>query len=196
MELGKEKTIETYNVLNFGEVPIKGNKTLQRINLSGLLPTEDTIFAQLASLVRNLEFQAYSLEETNNLLDKWYEEGTVIRVIIAGKLNKEFLLERYAPTIREYTENEQYSYDLVEYRTPAPSNRIYPNNLGESKLTQLKNRVVNKYIPSQLVGKQGQTLYKIAKLTYGGRVEELMQRNGITDANLDMAGKVVEMLPL
>lgn len=196
IELGKEKSIETYNVLNFGEVPIKGNKTLQRINLSGILPTEETVFAQLASLVKQLEYKPYSLEETNNLLDSWFENGTVIRVIIAGKLNKEFLLERYTPTIREYTENEQYSYDLVEYRNPKPSDRIYPNNLGVPKLVQLKERIVNKYIPSQLVGKTGQTIYKIAKLTYGGRFTELMQRNGITNANLDVAGQIVEMLPL
>lgn len=196
IELPKEKSIETYNVLNFGEVPIKGNKTLQRINLSGILPTEDTVFAQLASLVKFLDFKPYSLTETNNLLDKWFEEGTVIRVIISGKLNKEFLLERYAPTIREYTENEQYSYDLVEYRNPKPSTTTLLNNSGVPKLVQLKERVMNKYIPSQVVGKTGQTIYKLAKLTYGGRFKELMDKNGITNANLDIAGQVVEMLPL
>lgn len=196
IELPKEKSIETYNILNFGEVPIRGNKTLQRINLSGILPTEDTIFAQLASLVKQLEFRAYSLEETNNLLDKWFENGTIVRVIIAGKLNKEFLLERYTPTVREYTENEQYSYDLVEYRNPKPSTTTLLNNYGVPKLVQLKERVMNKYIPSQVVGKTGQTLYKIAKLTYGGRFQELMQKNGITNANLDVAGRILEMLPL
>jgi hypothetical protein len=68
--------------------------------------------------------------------------------------------------------------------------------LGKSKLVQLKERVMQKYIPAQLTGQTGQTIYKIAKLTYGGRFKELMDKNGITNANLDVAGKTIEMLPL
>ena len=174
IDLPKEKSIETYNILDFGEVPVRGNRTLQRINLSGILPSEDSVFAMLASLVKQLEFKPYSLEETNTMLEKWLDNGDVIRVIIAGRLNKEFIIERHTPTIREYTENETYSLDLVEYRMPAPKTVVLPDTLGESKLVQLKERVMNKYIPAQLTGKVGQTIYKIAKLTYGGRFKELM----------------------
>jgi len=196
IDLPKEKSIETYNILDFGEVPVRGNRTLQRINLSGILPEENSVFAMLASLVKQLEYRPYSLAETNTMLEKWLDNGDVIRVIIAGRLNKEFLIERHTPTIREYTENETYSLDLVEYRTPAPKKVALPNNLGQSKLVQLKERVMQKYIPAQLTGQTGQTIYKIAKLTYGGRFKELMDKNGITNANLDIAGKTIEMLPL
>ncbi len=196
IDLPKEKSIETYNILDFGEVPVRGNRSLQRINLSGLLPSEDSVFAMLASLVKQLEFKPYSLAETTAMLEKWLDNGDVIRVIIAGRLNKEFLIERHTPTIREYTENETYSLDLVEYRMPAPKTIVLPDNLGKSKLVQLKERVMNKYIPAQLTGQTGQTIYKIAKLTYGGRFKELMDKNGLTSANLDIAGKTIEMLPL
>lgn len=196
IDLPKEKNIETYNILNFGEVPVKGNRTLQRINLSGLLPEEQSYFSLLASLVKNLEYKPYSLEETNAMLDRWLESGDVIRVIIAGRLNKEFLIERHTPTIRENTENENYSLDLVEYRNPVPSTSVLPDNLGQSKLVQLKERTMKKYIPAQITGKTGQTIYKIAKLTYGGRFQELMQKNGITNANLEVAGRTIEMLPI
>lgn len=196
IDLTKEKSIETYNILDFGEVPIKGNRTLQRINLSGLLPDENSYFSLLASLIRQLNYKPYSLEETNAMLERWLDNGDVIRVIIAGRLNKEFLIERHTPTIRENTENENYSLDLVEYRNPAPKTGILPNNLGQSRLVQLKERVMKKYVPAQLTGKTGQTIYKIAKLTYGGRFRELMQKNGITNANLDVAGRTIEMLPL
>lgn len=194
VDLPKEKSIETYNILNFGEVPVKGNRTLQRINLSGLLPEKDSYFSLLASLVKNLEYKPYSMEETNAMLDRWLESGDVIRVIIAGRLNKEFLIERHTPTIRENTENENYSLDLVEYRNPVPSTSVLSNSLGNSELVQLKERTMKKYIPAQLVGKTGQTIYKIAKLTYGGRFQELMQKNGITNANLEVAGRTIEML--
>ena len=196
IDLGKEKSIETYNILNFGEVPVKGNRTLQRINLSGLLPEEQSYFSLLASLVKNLEYKPYSLEETNAMLDRWLENGDVIRVIIAGRLNKEFLIERHTPTIRENTENENYSLDLVEYRNPEPPAGLLANITGNSKLVQLKQRAMKKYIPAQITGKTGQTIYKIAKLTYGGRFQELMQKNGITNANLDVAGRTIEMLPI
>lgn len=196
IELTYEKDIKTYNILGFGEVPVRGNRQLQRINLSGLLPDENSYFSLLASLVRFQEYKPYSLEETNNMLEKWSENDDIIRVIISGKLNKQFLVERKGSTIKEYTESENYSFDLIEYRNPKPAPEILPNNLGQSKLVQLKERAINKYIPSQLVGQTGQTLYKIAHLTYGGKFQELMQKNGVTNANLDMGGKIIEMLPI
>jgi hypothetical protein len=196
IDLTTEKSINTYNVLNFGEVPVKGNRTLRRIDLSGLLPEEDTVFAMLASLIKYLEYRPYSLAETNDMLERWQENDDVVRVIISGKLNKEFLIERKTSTIREQTPDERYSYELVEYRNPQPKKAILPNNLGQSKLVQLKERAIKKYIPAQLVGKTGQTIYKIAKLTYGGKFIELAEKNGITNQNLDVAGRVLEMLPL
>ena len=38
-------------------------------------------------------------------------------------------------------------------------------------------RTINKYIPAQVTGQQGQTIYKLAKLTYGGRWQELRDKN-------------------
>ena len=195
-DLTKERSIETYNILDFGEVPVRGNYSLQRINLSGLLPAEDTVYALLASLIKQLDYKPYSLEETVAMLNRWLDNGDVIRLIYANKLNKEFLIERHTQTVREYTEDEPYSLDLVEYRTPVPKTVVLPDNLGKSKLVQLKERTINKYIPSQLTGQEGQTIYKVAKLTYGGRFQELMDKNGITNANMDIAGKTIEMLPL
>lgn len=192
----KERNIETYNILDFGEVPIRGVRTLQRIPLNGLLPSDDTVLALLASLIKQLDFKPYSLDEATAMLDRWLENGDVVRLIYGNKLNKEFLIERHTQTVREYTEDEPYSLDLVEYRNPAPKTVLLPNGLGKSKLVQLKERTMKKYIPAQLTGKTGQTIYKVAKLTYGGRFKELMDKNGLTSANLDIAGKTIEMLPL
>lgn len=196
IDLTLENDIQTKNILGFGEAPVRGYRTLQRINLNGLLPEQDTILATLASMLRFLEYKPYSLSESNAMLDRWVESGDVVRLIVSEKMNKEFLVERKTSTVREYTPDEQYSYDLIEYRMPQPKTQILPNNLGQSKLVQLKERTINKYIPSQLTGKAGQTIYKLAKLTYGGKFRELMDRNGITDANMDIAGKTIEMLPI
>lgn len=195
MELPKEKDIKTYNILNYGEVAIKGNRQLQRFTLSGLLPSDDSYFGLLASLIKQLNYRPYSLEETTEMINRWIDNDDVIRVIISGKLNMECLIERTTPTIREYTEDEQYSYEFIEYRNPSEKQGL-PLLEADTNVVKLKKRIINKYIPSQLVGKTGQTIYKLAKLTYGGRFKELADKNGLTNQNLSIAGKVVEMLPL
>ena len=195
MELPKEKDIKTYNILNYGEVAIKGNRQLQRFTLSGLLPSDDSYFGLLASLIKQLNYRPYSLEETTEMINRWIDNDDVIRVIISGKLNMECLIERTTPTIREYTEDEQYSYEFIEYRNPSEKQGL-PILEADTNVVKLKKRIINKYIPSQLVGKTGQTIYKLAKLTYGGRFKELADKNGLTNQNLSIAGKVVEMLPL
>ena len=194
IELPKEKDIKTYNILNYGEVAIKGNRQLQRITLSGLVPEQDSYFSILASYVKALQQKPYTIQETMDMIDRWIDNDEVIRVIISGKLNKEFLIERSTPTIKEYTNDEQYSIELVEYRNPKEKPAV--STVSENNVVKLKNRAIKKFIPSQVVGKTGQTVYKLAKLTYGGRFKELMDKNGLTNANLSIAGKIVEMLPL
>lgn len=195
IEIPKEKEVKTYNILDYGEVAIKGDRQLQRITLNGLLPNDESYFSLLASLIKKLAYKQYSLKETTAMIDSWIDNDDVIRVIISDKLNKEFLIERNTATLKEYTEDEQYSIDLVEWRKP-DEQQTTATIEGESNIVKLKKRAIKKFVPSNYVGKVGQTLYKLAKLTYGGRVKELMDKNGITNANLSIAGKVVEMLPL
>lgn len=196
IEIPKEKDIPTYNILDYGEVAVRGNKQLQRITLSGILPEQNSYFSILASLVKSAEYRPYSQAETRAMLDRWIENDEVIRCIIADEVNKEFLIERHTDTVKEYTENIEYSIDLLEYRNPTAKIKSIPKGAGKSKLGQLKERAIKKFIPNNVVGKAGQTIYKLAKLTYGGRFQELMDKNGITNANLDIGGQIVEMLPL
>lgn len=194
-DIPKEKDIPTYNILNYGEVAIKGNRQLQRITLSGIFPEDNTFFSNLASMLKSLEYRRYTQKEAIDLINKWIDNDSVIRVIISGVLNKNFLIERQTQTIREYSEDIPYSIELIEYRNPTATSSSLSRNFG-SKLTRLKERLIKKYIPAQLTGQAGQTIYKIAHLTYGGRFRELMDKNGITNANLDIGGQIVEMLPL
>lgn len=194
-DIPNERDIKTYNILGYGEVPIKGNRQLKRINLTNLLPQENTYFALLASLVRQLSYFSYSLDRANDMLNRWVDDQDVIRVIIAGYLNSEFILERYTTNIKESVPDLGYSIDLVEYRNPeaeTSTSMLAPI----SNIQKLKNRLNNRYIPSSIIAQAGQTAYKIATLNYGGRWQELMLRNGITNANLNLAGQAVEMLPV
>lgn len=69
-------------------------------------------------------------------------------------------------------------------------------NNTQTSVTKLKKRAINKFIPDRQVAQTGMTIYKLAKLTYGGRSQELANINAVINQNADIAGMVVEMLPL
>lgn len=193
-DLENAKDVKTYNILNYGEVSVRGNKVLQRLSLANILPDDETFFATLASLIKGLNYKPYSLKDTIDMLNRWVDEDAVIRVIIADRLNKEFTIERYVDQVRESVKDSGYTIELIEHRDPTTKNQN--EIVNESKLTKLKKRTINKYIPNQKVMQAGTSLYKLAKLTYGGRSAELAKLNSIVDYNADLAGTVIEMLPL
>lgn len=193
-DIPNEKEIKTYNILGYGEVSIGGNKILKRLTLSNILPDNETQFALLASLVKQLNYKPYSLQETTDMINRWVDNNDIIRVIISGHLNAEFRIQSHTSHVRESVSDLGYTIELVEYRNPEKVNVI--EKAVSSKIVSLKERAIKKYIPAQVTGQTGQTIYKLAKLTYGGRWEELAQKNGITNANISVAGQVLEMLPL
>ena len=193
-DVTNEKEIRTYNILGYGEVSIGGNKQLKRLTLSNIFPDSDSYYALLASLVKQLNYKAYSLQETVDMINRWVDENAIIRVIISGHLNAEFRIANYTSHVRESISDLGYTIELVEYRKPEKENLISKTVTG--KIVNLKERAIKKFVPAQVTGQTGQTIYKLAKLTYGGKWEELAQKNGITDANASLAGQIVEMLPL
>lgn len=193
-DVTNEKEIRTYNILGYGEVSIGGNKQLKRLTLSNIFPDSDSYYALLASLVKQLNYKAYSLQETVDMINRWVDENAIIRVIISGHLNAEFRIANYTSHVRESISDLGYTIELVEYRKPEKENLISKTVTG--KIVSLKERAIKKFVPAQVTGQTGQTIYKLAKLTYGGKWEELAQKNGITDANASLAGQIVEMLPL
>ena len=193
-DIPNEKDIRTYNILGYGEVSVKGNRQLGRLTLSNIFPDTNTYFSLLASLVKQLDYKPYSLQETIDMINRWTDNDDIIRVIISGHLNAEFRIASHTSHVRESVSDVGYTIELIEYRDPTKQSEIY--TVEKSKLTKLKERTINKYIPAQVTGQQGQTIYKLAKLTYGGRWEELRQKNAGIEANANLAGQIVEMLPL
>lgn len=193
-DITNEKEVKTYNILGYGEVSIGGNKLLKRLTLTNIFPDNDTYFSLLASLVKQLNYKPYSLQETVDMINRWVDDNAIIRVIISGHLNAEFRIQSHTSHVRESVSDLGYTIELVEYRNPEKEKLV--EKTVSAKIVNLKERAIKKYIPAQLTGQAGQTIYKLAKLTYGGRWEELAQKNGITNANISLAGQVVEMLPL
>ena len=193
-DIPNEKDIRTYNILGYGEVSVKGNRQLKRLTLSNIFPDTNTYFSLLASLVKQLDYKPYSLQETIDMINRWTDNDDIIRVIISGHLNAEFRIASHTSHVRESVSDVGYTIELIEYRDPTKQSEIY--TVEKSRLTKLKERTINKYIPAQVTGQQGQTIYKLAKLTYGGRWQELRDKNAGIEANANLAGRIVEMLPL
>ena len=195
-DIPTEKDIQTYNILDFGEISVKGTKRLKRINLTNILPDQNSALSLLASLVKSLNYRPYDLQETIDMINRWVDEDAIIRVIISEKLNAEFRIERHVESVRESVRDVGYNIDLIEYRDPTKKETVPVMNSLETSVTRLKKRAINKFVPNQQVAQTGMTIYKLAKLTYGGRSQELANLNAIVNQNANIAGQVVEMLPL
>lgn len=195
-DIPNEKEIETFDILGYGEVAVKGKKRLKRITLSNILPSNNSWLALAASLIKGLNYKPYSLQETIDMINRWVDNDEIIRVIISEKLNKLFRIEKHVEAVRESVVDVGYTIDLVEYVDPTNQNAVLKMNAPATSITKLKTRAINKFIPNEQVAQKGMTIYKLAKLTYGGRSQELANLNAIANRNADIAGKVVEMLPL
>ena len=195
-DIPTEKDIQTYNILDFGEISVKGTKRLKRINLTNILPDQNSALSLLASLIKSLNYRPYDLQETIDMINRWVDEDAIIRVIISEKLNAEFRIERHVESVRESVRDVGYNIDLVEYRDPTKKETVPIMNSTGTSVTRLTKRAINKFVPNQQVAQTGMTIYKLAKLTYGGRSQELANLNAIVNQNASIAGQVVEMLPL
>lgn len=211
-----EKEVKTYSILNFGDVAVRGNLRLKRINLTNFLPEPNSTWALLASMSKFLKYKPYSPIEAMEMFNRWIEKDAIIRVIISDYLNAEFTVEKHVATIKESVPDLYYSIDLVEYRRPDVK-REYESNIqkiiekasdtkvGEkvkeivnnaANYVTLKTRPILKYIPNNIIAPKGATIYKIAKLYYGKRCPELAKLNNIIDENMSVAGSVIEMISL
>ncbi len=195
-DIPTEKDIKTYDILDFGEISVKGTRRLKRINLTNILPDSNSSLSLLASLVQKLKYRPYNLQETLDMIIRWIDNDEIVRVIISGKLNAEFRIVRNIEGVRESVSDANYNIDLIEYRDPTKKETVPVMNNTQTSVTKLKKRAINKFIPDRQVAQTGMTIYKLAKLTYGGRFQELANLNAIINQNADITGAVVEMLPL
>lgn len=201
-DIPTEKDIKTYDILDYGEISVNGIKRLKRINLTNLLPDSTSSLGVLASLVRRLKYRPYSLQETIDMINRWIKNDEIVRVIIGDKLNAEFRVQKLVESVHESVSDVHYSIDLIEYinlnetKDESEKRKELETEKVTPKIVKLKKRAINKFIPNEVVAKKGMTIYKLAKITYGGRFQELANLNAIYSKNQDLTGELIEMLPL
>lgn len=205
IDIPTEREVKTHYILDYGEVPVIGYEKLQKITLNSLLPDDTSYFSLLASLVEKLKHKPYTKQKSIAMLEDWVNAGKPIRVVIAGDayedINKEFLLIKFNKQLREYTPDIAGTIELTEYKNPVRSREKYVTNREKiaNKLTKLIPRPIRKVIAGKMTMQQGATLYKIAKKVYGeasSHSEVLGKLNKIFDRNKDLAGEIIDMIPL
>lgn len=205
IDISTERDLQTHNILNYGEVPVIGYEKLQNITLTSLLPDDVSYFALLASLVETLKHKPYTKQKSIEMLEKWAKAGKPIRVVISSNfyedVNKEFLLTKFNKQLRESTPDITGTIELTEYKNPNKTPTEYETirkKLGK-KIAKLIPRSISKFIPANMTMQQGATLYKLAKKVYGeasSRSKALAKINGVFDRNKDLAGEIIDMIPL
>ncbi len=195
IDIPTEKQIDTFEILGYGEVAVKGKKRLKRITLSNILPGKDSWLALSASLTeKEFKQKPYSIDAALNFINKWIKNNELIRVIISNRLNDVFRIEKFTETVKESTVDEGYTLDFVQFVDP--TGKTIVKEAPKTNVVKLKKRVQNRFIPNKQVAKKGMTIYKLAKLTYGGRSNELAKLNAIYSRNKDISGEIINMLPL
>jgi len=217
IDIPSSKDVKVYNILGYGEVPVAGYRKLKQITLTSILPDTTSYFALLSSLVESLKHKPYTKEKSVDMLHKWAESSKPIRVIIAGdayeNINMEFQIKSFVEGIQENRRDVKSRIELIEYRNPTQVSEGYKTVLKEISSTvtdetakrykklvsNLKDRRISRFIPKELTAQNGATLYKIAKLVYGeasANSKKLARLNGIFDRNKDIAGELIDMIPL
>ena len=135
-DIPNEKDIKTFDILGFGEVAVKGSKRLKRINLTNILPDSTSALSLLASLVRQLKYKPYKLDEVIDMVNRWIDEDQIIRVIISEKLNAEFRVERLIESVKESVRDVGYNIDLIEYVNPERKETKPILNKAETSVTR------------------------------------------------------------
>lgn len=204
IDIPTEREIKTYSILDYGEVPVVGNKKLKTITLNSIFPDDTSYFALLTSLIEKLKYKPYTKQKSVAMLEEWAEGDKPIRVVIAGDayedVNKEFYL-KFTKRIRESTPDVNGTIELTEYRNPSKTEERYETVRSKlaQKLVKLVPRPIKKFIPDKMTMQQGATLYKIAKKIYGeaaSKSEALAKVNRIFDRNKNLAGEIIDMIPI
>lgn len=163
------------NILNVGEINLKGKCGLTNISFSSFFPSEKSPHRKRAD--RNAE-------EYVSLIKKWKNSDRPIRVIITtDDINLPMLIDNFSETITEGLQDIKYTINLSEYRflkVPKIKKTIAKTENKEVKKdTGLKERPTIKPEKKVYTVKSGDYLWAIAEreLGDGKRYPEIYNAN-------------------
>ncbi len=166
--VSEESRNTVVNVLQIGDITLKGKSGLRELPLSSFFPAQDYNFSNNSDRKEPLAYV--------ELLREWKNADDPIRVIITGMLNMECTIESFVWGERDATGDIYYDLLLKEYKRPKTV-AVNKDSTAKSSSRSVKPASSNK----SYTVKKGDCLWKIAKQMYGNGA----QYNKIYEANKD-----------
>lgn len=138
------------NVLQLGDINLKGKTGLREVSLSSFFPAKDYNFSNNSDRKEPLTYV--------EMIEKWRKSTRPVRLIITGVLNMEVTIESFSYGEKDATRDIYYTMALKEYKTPWGG-----GGSGSSRSTKASNSSSGK----TYTVKSGDSLWKIAKQMYG-----------------------------
>lgn len=193
--LPQEMNAERYNVIDYGEVAIIGNRQLKSISIKSIFLDDDagnilttTYTNLLTGVINNL----ITKQSTISKLQSWQEAKDLIRVVISDHFNELMQITRFEPVIAESTTVIHYQIDFLEYRDPI--NDTSGGSILSILASGLVSRNAIRTLVSTVTAKASDDLYSIATRYTGNSANwtTIAEKNGLS-IDSDIVGKVLRL---
>lgn len=191
----QEINVERYNIIDYGEVAIFGNRQLKTLSINSIFLDDNagnilttTYTNILTGIINNL----ITKQSTISKLQAWQEAKDLIRVVISDHFNELMKITRFEPVVSESTKVIHYQIEFLEYRDPIK------DTSGGSILSILASGLVSRNairtLVSTVTAKAGDDLYSIATRYTGDSANwtTIAEKNGLS-IDSDIVGKVLRL---
>lgn len=191
----QEINVERYNIIDYGEVAIFGNRQLKTLSINSIFLDDNagsilttTYTNILTGIINNL----ITKQSTISKLQAWQEAKDLIRVVISDHFNELMKITRFEPIVSESTKVIHYQIEFLEYRDPIK------DTSGGSILSILASGLVSRNairtLVSTVTAKAGDDLYSIATRYTGDSANwtTIAEKNGLS-IDSDIVGKVLRL---
>ncbi|MBP0725531.1 LysM peptidoglycan-binding domain-containing protein [Bacillus sp. RG28] len=178
-KLNNSHDIQTVNLNEIGDFPIKADRKPISISITSILPSQDYYFCQYRPVPKPYDCVSK--------IEKWKESNYPIQLLVTEtNINRLFLIESFEYGERAGSRDVEFTLNLIEFRYITK-----PSNVSSST-TKKRNSQPRKTSKSYTV-KSGDTLFVIARKVYGdgSKWRSLASKNNIKDPKNLKAGKVL-----
>jgi hypothetical protein len=147
---------QSVNIVHIGDINLIGNRGLKSLAFSSFFPLHE---GKHGYQRHGKHREAYEL---TNTIEKWKDDGKVVRVLITGtNINSEYLIDDFSYGVEDGSGDVEYSITFSEYVRP----KVNVRNGKKSAL--YSNTRSTKEAPKTYTVKSGDTLKSIAKKQLG-----------------------------
>ena len=173
------------NVIQMGDVNLKGKTGLRDVSLSSFFPSRDYNFSNNSG--------RKDPEDYVDTIEEWKGADEPIRIIITGMLNMECTIESFTHTEQDATRDVYYTLNLREYRRI--KTRPATVEVTATATPQSDRATKAPETGTSYTVKKGDSLWAIAKRHYGNGADYTKiyeaNKDKINNPNLIYAGQTL-----